>query len=114
MSTRLSDRRRHIEALIQRLSETDEALQALGAGELDAVVDPSSAAPILLSRAQKALADSEARDRDLVSRCPALVCEVSPDGRTTFVNDAVRKLLGREPEELIGKPLWVSFVPPEH
>ena len=109
-----NERKQQIEELIQRLSETDEALQAFGRGELDAVVDPSSAAPILLSRAQKALADSEARYRDLVSRCPALVCEVSPDGRTTFVNDAVRKLLGREPEELIGKPLWVSFVPPEH
>ncbi len=115
MTARLpNERKQRIEELIQRLSETDEALQAFGRGELDAVVDPSSAAPILLSHAQKALADSEARYRDLVSRCPALVCEVSPDGRTTFVNDAVRKLLGREPEELIGKPLWVSFVPPEH
>ena len=83
-----------MEELIQRLSETDEALQALGAGELDAVVDPASAAPILLSHAQKALADSEARYRELVSRCPALVCEITPEGVTTFVNDAVRVLLG--------------------
>ena len=116
MSTRLSgsDRRRRIEELIQRLSETDEALQALGAGEVDAVVDPASAAPILLSRAQKALADSEARYRDLISRCPALVCEISPDGDTIFVNDAIRTLLGYEPDELIGHPWWEQLVPIEH
>ena len=116
MSTRLSgsDRRRRIEELIQRLSETDEALQALGAGEVDAVVDPASAAPILLSRAQKALADSEARYRDLISRCPALVCEITPDGDTVFVNDAIRTLLGYEPDELIGHPWWDQLVPIEH
>jgi len=109
-----SDRRRRMEELIQRLSETDEALQALGAGEVDAVVDPSSAAPILLSRAQKALAASEARYRELVSRCPALVCEITPDGVTKFVNDAVRVLLGFEPDELIGKPWFERLVPVEH
>src|SRR3954469_24154611 len=116
MSVRSSgvERRRHIEELIQRLSETDEALQALGAGEVDAVVDPASAAPILLSRAQKALAESEARYRELVSRCPALVCEITPEGVTTFVNDAIRTLLDYEPEELLGKPWWERLVPREH
>ena len=116
MTARLSgpDRQRRIEELIQRLSETDEALQALGAGEVDAVVDPASAAPILLSRAQKALAESEARYRDLVSRCPALVCEITPGGVTTFVNDAIRSLLGYEPEELIGDSWWEQLVPSEH
>src|SRR5947199_2960775 len=110
----LADRRRQMEELIQRLSETDEALQALGAGEVDAVVDPSSAAPILLSRAQKALADSEARYRDLVSRCPALVCEINPRGETIFGNDAIRTLLGYEPDELLGKEWWEVLVPNEH
>ena len=109
-----AERRRRIEELIQRLSETDEALQALGAGEVDAVVDPSSAAPLLLSRAQQALAESEARYRDLVSRCPALVCEISPDGLMHFVNDAVRTVLGYEPEELKNNPWWEQLVPPEH
>lgn len=116
MTARFSgvERRRYIEELIQRLSETDEALQALGAGEVDAVVDPSSAAPILLSRAQKALAQSEARYRDLVSRCPALVCEITPHGETVFVNDAIRTVLGYEPDALIGQPWWDALVPNEH
>jgi PAS domain S-box-containing protein len=81
---------------------------------VDAVVDPSSAAPILLSRAQKALAESEARYRDLVSRCPALVCEITPRGETVFVNEAIRTVLGYEPDELIGKPWWEALVPSEH
>ena len=116
MTTRTSrtDRQQRIEELIQRLSETNEALQAFGRGELDAVVDPSSAAPILLSRAQKALSESEAQYRDLISRCPALVCEASPDGRALFVNNAVRTLLGREPEDVIGKSLWEFLTPAEH
>ena len=114
MSSDVKDRQRQIEELIQRLSSADEALQALGAGELDAVVDPSSAAPILLSHAQKRLAQSEARYRELISRCPALVCEITPDGTTEFANDAVRNLLGLEPEELIGRPFWATLVPAEH
>jgi PAS domain S-box-containing protein len=116
MTARLShpERQRRIEELIQRLSQTDEALQALGAGEVDAVVDPSSAAPMLLSRAQRALAQSESRYRELVSRCPALVCEISPDGTTQFVNAAIRTLLGYEPEELLDRPWWDVLVPADY
>src|SRR6478672_8560221 len=55
------DYRDQVTRLIQRLSEAEGALQAMAAGELDAVVDPASAAPILLSRAQDALARSESR-----------------------------------------------------
>jgi PAS domain S-box-containing protein len=110
----LSEYRREVERLIQRLSEADEALQALGAGELDAVVDPASAAPILLSRAQEAISKSEARYRDLISRCPVLVCEISPTGETLFVNDAARLVLGYEPDELTDAYLWDTLVPPEH
>ena len=109
-----SDRRRQIEQLIQQLIETDKALQSLAEGELDAVLDPLSAAPILLSHAQRALADSEARYRDLVTRCPALVCEITPDGRTLFVNEAVQKVLGFEPEVFKNQPWWQTLVPPSH
>jgi PAS domain S-box-containing protein len=109
-----SDRRRLIEQLIQRLIETDKALQSLGEGELDAVVDPTSAAPILLSHAQRALAESEARYRDLVTRCPALVCEITPDGRTVFVNEAVQRVLGFAPEAFKSQPWWQTLVPPSH
>jgi PAS domain S-box-containing protein len=109
-----SDRRRQIEQLIKQLIDTDKALQSLAEGELDAVLDPSSAAPILLSHAQRALAESEARYRDLVARCPALVCEITPDGRTLFVNEAVHKVLGFEPAAFRSQPWWQTLVPPSH
>jgi PAS domain S-box-containing protein len=108
------DYRDQVTRLIQRLSEAEGALQAMAAGELDAVVDPASAAPILLSRAQDALARSESRHRDLVERCPALVCEFAPDGRTLFLNAAVSALLGYDRDTLAGQRFWETLAPPDH
>src|SRR5690348_8099647 len=103
---------RQVAQLIQRLSETEGAIQALASGEIDAVIDPATAATILLGKAQEALARSEARYRDLVARCPALVCELAPDGTILFVNDAVTNVLGYHPEELMGK-CWRSTLVPD-
>jgi PAS domain S-box-containing protein len=102
-----ADYRRHVEQLVQRLSEAEHALQALGSGELDAVLDPATASPILLSRAQEAVARSEARYRDLVDRAPSIVCELKPDGTLIFVNQAVRTLLGHDPATLVGRD-WME------
>jgi PAS domain S-box-containing protein len=106
-----SDYRPEVERLVRHLSEAEGTLQSMADGELDAIVDPGSAAPILLSRAQGAIARSEARYRDLINRCPALVCEMTPDGRTLYVNDAVTKLLGYAPDELLGKSWWDETIP---
>ncbi|HEX5971046.1 MAG TPA: PAS domain-containing sensor histidine kinase [Gemmatimonadaceae bacterium] len=103
-----------IERLVQRLVETEQELQALLSDEVDAVVNPASATPILLGRAQRALAESEARYRELIARCPALVCELLPDGRIAFANDAFRSLLGFEPAALIGDPLWEALAADGH
>jgi PAS domain S-box-containing protein len=105
------DYRPEVERLVAHLSEAEKALQTLAGGEVDAIVDPRSAAPILLSRAQNAVMRSEARYRDLVNRCPALVCEMTPEGNTLFVNNAVTTVLGYDPEELLGKPWWDEVVP---
>jgi PAS domain S-box-containing protein len=107
------DYRPEVERLVAHLSEAEKTLQTLAGGEVDAIVDPRSASPILLSRAQNAVMRSEARYRDLVNRCPALVCEMTADGRTLFVNSAVTTVLGYEPEELLGKPWWDEVVPRE-
>ncbi len=104
--------RRQVEAFLRRLTDAERTLGAFS--EVDAVLDPGSAAPILLSRAQEALAQSEARYRDLVKRCPAVVCEVSLDGEVLFVNDAVRNVLGYEPSELQRHVTWMTLVPEEH
>jgi PAS domain S-box-containing protein len=106
--------REQVTRLIQRLSETEGALQSLAAGELDAVLDPATAAPILLRRAQEALAESAARHRDLIERCPTLVCELEPDGTTLFVNAAVQHVLGLHLEDVLGRPMWMMLSPESH
>ena len=83
----------------------------MASGELDAVLDPASAAPILLSQAQTAIAKSESRYRDLVSRSPSIVCEMSPEGTIAFVNEAVRPILGYSPDALIGENWQKKLVP---
>jgi PAS domain S-box-containing protein len=105
------DYRQEVERLVRHLSEAEVGLQSLAGNELDAIVDPKSASPILLSRAQSAIARSEARYRDLVHRCPALVCEMTPEGQTLFVNRAVSTLLGYAPDELLGTGWWDAVVP---
>ncbi len=105
--------RPRIERLIRRLTETERELQALGAGELDAVVDRDSGSAILLKGAQLAISQSEARFRDLINRCPALVCEIDRDGRPMFVNNALRAILGYDVDEVTGRSdlTWYSLVP---
>src|SRR3954468_19929284 len=108
---RSRDYRPEVERLVRRLTEAEGALQSLADNELDAIVDPASAAPVLISRAQSAIARSEARYRDLIDRCPALVCEMTPTGQTLFVNDAVSTLLGYHPDNLLGTSWWDEVVP---
>ncbi|HEX6060131.1 MAG TPA: PAS domain-containing sensor histidine kinase, partial [Gemmatimonadaceae bacterium] len=105
---------RPVEELVRRLTEAEEAIQSLAAGQIDAIVDPATATPILLGQAQDALARSESRYRDLVDRTPAIVCELAPDGRVTFVNESVRAILGVAPERLAGRDWWRELVPAEH
>lgn len=100
-----------IDGLVRRLAEAEEALEAMIAGQVDAVADPLTAGPILLRDAQETLRRSEQRYRDLVSRSPAIVCELTPDGTTVFVNEAVTSLLGYAPSDLVGKDWWFTLCP---
>ena len=105
--------REQVTQLIRRLRETDQALSALTAGEVDAVLDPATSVPFLLSRAQEELTRSEARYRELITRAPTIVCELSPAGEVALANDALRALLGWEVAELKGKNIWDMLVRPE-
>jgi len=67
--------------------------------------------PVLLQHAQDALRRSEERYRDLVARSPAIVCELSPDGTTLYVNPVVTELLGYRPSDLLGKQWWAALFP---
>jgi PAS domain S-box-containing protein len=62
--------------------------------------------------AEMALAESERRYRDLVETSYDLIWAVDETGRITYLNQACRKIYGREPEEMIGR-MFLEFVPPE-
>ena len=49
------------------------------------------------------LTESEARYRYLIERAPDLVWSIGPDARLTFLSDAVVRLTGRQPGELLGE-----------
>ncbi|MEX1170829.1 MAG: GAF domain-containing protein [Chloroflexota bacterium] len=49
------------------------------------------------------LTESETRYRYLVERAPDLVWSIGADARLTFLSDAVVRLTGRQPDELIGQ-----------
>src|SRR5688572_22114853 len=103
-----------IARLVRTITEADDALAALAAGELDAVLDPVTSAPILLRRAQEELAKSEARYRDLVNRAPSVVCEMDPDGTIRFINEAVYTQLGFEPHAVQGRNAWELLMHGNH
>ncbi len=54
-------------------------------------------------RLERELRESEERYRFLVQNAPDLVWSVGPDARLTFLSDAVERLTGFRPEELLGQ-----------
>lgn len=96
--------------LIRRFKEAETALHAALNGQVDAVLDPVTAIPILLRDAQKHLVESEARYRRLLSRNTIVVFELEADGTTVFVNEAVMEVLGYTALELIGHNWWDTFL----
>ena len=53
------------------------------------------------------LSESEERYRFLVENAPDLVWSVGPDARLTFLSDAVERLTGHRPDELLGQHFGV-------
>ena len=48
-----------------------------------------------------------------LSKAPAILFQIAPDGATAFVNKAVEQITGYSPEELLGKNWWEIFYPGE-
>lgn len=46
---------------------------------------------------------------DILSNLPAIICELSIEGKTLFVNDPVKSFTGYEASELLGKNWWDIF-----
>ncbi len=103
-----------INRLTQRLVETEAALEETISGEVDAVIDPSSSAPILLLKAQDALRKSEQRFHRLITNMPALVFELTPNGTVLEVNEMITAFTGYTQEELIGNNWWETLCKDGH
>ena len=93
-----------VQELIGILVNAEAELVELTGGQVDAVLDPGTAHPILLRGAQARLAASEDRLRKLLARCPVLVVELNRQGAITFVNEAVARVLGTTTSDLEGAP----------
>jgi two-component system cell cycle sensor histidine kinase/response regulator CckA len=83
--------------LAQRLAEAEATITALLVGQVDAVVDARSKTPVLLSKAQEALRQSEERYRRIVETTREGVWMLDATRTTTFTNRRMREMLGAEP-----------------
>lgn len=105
-SPKAPSRDQKIRDLTQRISVAEAGLETLLSGQVDAVIDPATSTPYLLRHAQVALQESETRYRRVMAQMPAIICELTADGRVMFVNDAVQRLTGFSAAELDGRNLW--------
>jgi PAS domain S-box-containing protein len=80
--------------LVRLLAATEAELAELTGNQIDAVFDPTTAAPLLLRAAQNKLTNSEEKLRTILARCPVLVIELQRDGSITYCNDVVEATLG--------------------
>jgi two-component system, cell cycle sensor histidine kinase and response regulator CckA len=83
----------------------------LGVGVLCVVLFRRHAQTGALLESQAALAESENRFRTLVQTAQDLIWSVDTGGRWTFVNEAVRRILGYAPEDLLGRPFFAVTAP---
>ena len=88
--------------LSRRLAEAEATIAALLSGQIDAVVDPMSKTPVMLSVAQEALRQSEGRYRRIVETTNQGVWLIDTAGRTTFMNQRMVNMLGCDPADVEG------------
>ena len=96
---------RRTAAIAQRLAEAEATIEALLSGQIDAVVDSTTRAPVLLGKAQDALRASEMRYRQIVETANEGIWTIDENSVTTFMNGRMVGMLGYSPEEVIGMPL---------
>jgi len=92
-------------ALTRRLALTENSLQALGSGQIDAIIDPEGKT-YLLRPAQEHLRENERRLQSLIDSVPDAITAVNRGGVILSQSNASRKVLGCEPEELMGKSIF--------
>jgi PAS domain S-box-containing protein len=87
--------------VLEVYAERPDAFDDAAAVILEAFAGQATVA-ITNARLNERLDASEEQYRVLVTSSPDLIWSADGEGRFTFMSDAVRDLLGREPEELIG------------
>jgi PAS domain S-box-containing protein len=88
-----------IAALVLKLQETQERLQELTGGEIDAVLAPGGQS-YLLQKAQEKLRESEERFRNMFTAAATGIAISTPQGRYLHANAAYCRMLGYTEEEL--------------
>lgn len=88
-------------ALALRLAHAEHALHAFTSGQVDAIVDPDGKA-YLLRPAQENLRQNERRLQALLDSAADVIAVVNRGGAILSLSHAVRRVLGYEPEELVG------------
>ena len=64
-------------------------------------------------RAERLLSESESRFRDIALSIADIIWETGPDWRLTYISEQVTSVLGFQPEEMLGQPLYEFFVAEE-
>lgn len=88
-------------ALALRLAHAENALLALTSGQVDAIVDPSGRT-YLLRPAQEHLRQNERRLQAVLDGAADVITVVNRGGVILSQSHAVRRVLGYEPDELVG------------
>ena len=89
--------------LTDRLTEAESTIAALLAGQIDAVIDVRNSTPVLLSKAQDALRESEERYRQIVEMTSDGIFKLDADGTIAFVNQRLAEMLGYSVSDLVGR-----------
>ncbi len=91
--------------VIGTLAVSSAQPRAFSADEIDLLQGLADQAAIAITNSSllARLTESETRYRYLVERAPDLVWSIDADARLTFVSDAVVRLTGRYPEDLLGR-----------
>jgi len=87
------------------LAQAEKAIEAFGAGQVDAIVDTDGRA-YLLRPAQERLRENETHLQAIIDSAADVITVVNCSGVILSQSRAVRRLLGYEPEEFVGRSIF--------
>jgi len=87
------------------LAQAERAIQAFGAGQVDAIVDTDGQA-YLLRPAQERLRANETHLQAIIDSAPDVITVVNRSGVILSQSRAVSRVLGYQPEELVGHSIF--------